>query len=74
VRSPLPRRSGERESAIFQAAGAIVGSSRPAPPRPGELQEVTLRSSPGSGPATKYRQDWAGGETSSAGTEEGTQP
>ena len=51
LRSPLPRGNGERESAIFQVAGAIVGSSRPA--RPGELQQVTMRSSPGSGPATK---------------------
>jgi len=36
VPSTLPRGSGERESAIFQAVGAIVGSSRP-----GERQEVT---------------------------------
>ena len=37
VPSTLPRGSGERENAIFQVAGAIVGSNRP---RPGELQEV----------------------------------
>jgi len=31
VPSTLPRGSGERENAIFQVVGAIVGSSRPAP-------------------------------------------
>jgi hypothetical protein len=37
VPSTLPRGSGERENAIFQAIGATVGSSS----RPGERQEVT---------------------------------
>ena len=37
VPSTLPRGSGERESAIFQVAGAIVGSSRPGPVGGGDL-------------------------------------
>ncbi len=50
VPSTLPRGSGERESAIFQAAGAVAGSSRPAPE---SGKRSPLRSSPGSGSATK---------------------
>jgi hypothetical protein len=50
VPSTLPRGSGERESAIFQAVGAIVGSSGPAP---ASGKRSPLKSSPGSGSATK---------------------
>ena len=44
VPSTLPRGSGERENAIFQVVGAIVGSSRPAPE---SGKRSPLRSSPG---------------------------